>query len=124
MKPHSLTKSRGTGPALPLINAEWIARHGVYPKGTVLPETQVEHCPKRRVADFPKGFISPRLYEKALEHNQTLPSCCRHPENHKIKAKKSHPREPRPDIYIFYCTCGSKHRVMCVGMGDERPEWK
>ena len=123
MKPHSLVITRGVT-AKPQINAEWIARHGVYEKGTALPETAVEACPKRKVSDFPKGFIPPRLYERNLEQNQLLASCCRHPENHKIKAKKSHPREPRADIYIFYCECGRKHRVFCIGMGDERPEWK
>lgn len=123
MKPQSLVITKGVTPA-PAVNAEWVARHGVYPKGTVLPETAVEHCPKRRMSDFPKGFIPARLYEKALDHNQQIASCCRQSEKHKVKAKKSHPREPRADIYIFYCDCGRKHRVLCVGMGDERPEWK
>lgn len=122
MKPQSLTTITLRRPPVPV--PAFIQRHGHFPKGTVLPETFVECCPKRRVADFPKGFIPSRLYEKNLEQNQLLASCCRHPENHKIKAKKSHPDEKVADIYIFYCGCGKKHRVFCVGLEDTRPEWK
>ena len=98
-------------------------RHGCYPKGAVLPETLVPHCPRRKVSDFPKGFIPARLYERNLEQNQQLAQCCRHPENHEIEALKSHPDEPCADIYIFHCECGRKHRVFCVGAEDTRPEW-
>jgi hypothetical protein len=76
------------------------------------------------VADFPAGFLPPRLYEKNLEQNQLLASCCRHPENHEIEGFKSHPDEPVTDTYVFHCTCGRQHRVFCVGMEDTRPEWK
>ena len=99
-------------------------RHGMFPKGTVLPETQVPACPRVKVSDLPPGFIPPRLYEKNLEHNQLLPSCCRHPENHEIEAMRSHPEEQAPDIYVFHCTCGRKHRVFCVGRTDVRPAWE
>ncbi len=99
-------------------------RHGNFPKGTVLPKTQAPACPRVKVADLPAGFIPPRLYEKNLEHNQQLPSCCRHPENHEIEAMKSHPEEGAPDIYIFHCTCGRKHRVFCIGRTDTRPHWE
>lgn len=105
------------------VPAPFVKRHGHFPKGTVLPETLVPHCPKRKVADFPKGFIPPRLYERNLEQNQQLAQCCRHPENHEIEALKSHPDEPCADIYIFHCGCGRKHRVLCVGTGDVRPMW-
>lgn len=99
------------------------ARHGRFPKGTVLPETTVPACPKVKVADFPKDFIPTRYFE-ALEHNQKIPSCCRHPENHEFEAMKSHPDETIPDIYIFHCTCGRKHRRFCVGATDtDRPFW-
>lgn len=101
----------------------FVDRFGRFPKGTVLPETQVECCPKRRVADFPPGFLK-RNHIEALEQNQKIASCCRHPENHKVKAKKSHPDEKCADIYIFYCTCGRKHRFFCVGYEDVRPEWR
>ena len=96
-------------------------RHGPFPKGTVLPRTLVTACPKVRVADFPADFIPSRFIE-GLEQNQQIPSCCRHPENHEIEALKTHPDEPAPDVYIFHCTCGRKHRRMCVGNG-ERPFW-
>lgn len=106
-------------------------------------ETQVVCCPRRPVSSFPPGFIAPRLYEKNLEHNQLVASCCRHPENHEIEARKSRPEEPVPDIYVFYCSCGRAHRVFCVGAlkrvksigygqglvqhrheSDVRPEWQ
>jgi hypothetical protein len=102
----------------------FVERHGRFAKGTVLPATQAQQCPRRKVGDFPKGFIPPRLYERNLEQNQLLASCCRHPENHEIEAFKSHPAEPCADVYVFHCTCGRKHRVFCVGMEDVRPEWK
>jgi hypothetical protein len=98
-------------------------RYGRFPKGTVLPESQVPACPRVKVSDLPAGHI-PIKYIEALEHNQMLKSCCRHPENHDIEARKSHPDEKAPDIYIFWCDgCGRKHvRFMC-GMGDDRPLW-
>jgi hypothetical protein len=99
------------------------ARHGNVPKGTELPSTHVLACPKVRVADLPEDFV-PRKYFEALEHNQQISSCCRHPENHEIEAFKSHPDEQLPDIYILHCTCGRKHRRFCVGATDERPAWE
>lgn len=86
-------------------------------------DTTVPHSPRRKVADFPDGFLKQRHIE-ALEHNQKISSCCRHPENHDVEALKSHPDEGAPDIYIFHCTCGRSHRFFCVGMEDERPEWR
>lgn len=80
-------------------------------------------CPRRPVAKFPEGFI-PIKYIEALEQNQLISSCCRHPENHDIEALKSHPDEPSPDIYIFHCTCGKKHTRFIVGGGDVRPSWE
>ena len=67
--------------------------------------------------------LIPLKYLEALEQNQMLASCCRHPENHDIEAWKSRDEEVVPDIYIFHCTCGRKHRRFCVGGGDERPFW-
>jgi hypothetical protein len=98
------------------------ARHGKFEKGAVLPETQVQACPRVKVADLPEGFLPQRFFD-ALEQNQKIASCCRHPENHEIEALKSHPDEKAPDIYIFHCTCGRKHRRFCVGQTDERPSW-
>lgn len=63
----------------------------------------------------------PVKYLEALEHNQKISSCCRHPENHDISVWKSSPSEPVPDIYKFHCTCGRTHVRFCVGFGDERP---
>ena len=99
-------------------------RFGRFPKGTVLPETQIVASPKVAMADFPVGFIPKALYERNLEQNQLIAGCCRHPENHEIEARKSHPDEQVADIYHFHCTsCGKVHRVFCVGAGDVRPEW-
>lgn len=127
MKPHSLQTVQLQRPS----KAEQFkalgphaARHGRYPKGTVLPETQVPACPKVKVADLPEGFI-PLKYIEGLEHNQKIASCCRHPENHEIEARKSHPDEQAPDIYIFHCTCGKKHIRFLLGCVDDvpRPIW-
>lgn len=124
MKPHSLQKISAHRPA-PASPGPIFDRWGSYPKGTVLPESRVESCPRRKVADFPKGWLPSRLYEKNLEQNQLLASCCRHPENHEIEGYKSHPDEPVTDIYEFICTCGRRHRVFCIGFEyTDRPEWK
>jgi hypothetical protein len=128
MKPHSLESVQKTlPPAKQRFEAlgPIAARHGRYPKGTVLPETRVLACPRVKVAEFPDGFIPPKYFE-SMEHNQLLPTCCRHPENHEIEAHKSHPDEDAPDIYIFHCTCGRKHRRLMLGAIDDnpRPIWK
>ena len=121
MNPHSLKTARLIKE--PPSPGPHFDRHGAYPKGTVLPETMVPHSPRRRVADFPQGFLKTKWIER-LEQDQKIASCCRHPENHEIEACKSHPEEPAPDIYIMHCTCGRKHRFFCVGQVDERPEWR
>ncbi len=96
-------------------------RHGNVPKGTRLPSTHVLACARVKVTDLPAGHLPQRFIE-ALEHNQQIASCCRHPENHEVEALKSHPEEEAPDIYVFHCTCGRKHPRFCVGNGD-RPFW-
>jgi hypothetical protein len=98
-------------------------RWGNVPKGTVLPETLKQACPRVKVRDLPKGHLKKKHIE-SLEHNQLLKLCCRHPENHEVEALKSHPDELAPDIYIFHCNkCNNKHRFFCVGEADERPMW-
>lgn len=120
--PHSLSTT--TLQAGKIEPPAWVVRHGNnVPKGTILPETQVQHCPRRKVSEFPVGFLKTKWIE-GLEQNQLISSCCRHPENHEIEALKSHPDEPAADIYIFHCTCGKKHRIFCVGLDDVRPEWR
>lgn len=124
--PHSLATielTDGKTRAQRIIESGWAGRHGLYwEKGAVLPHTQVAACPRAKVADFPDGFLKKNHIE-ALEHNQKIGSCCRHPENHEVEALKSHPDEKAPDIYIFHCTCGRKHRFFCVGRTDVRPSW-
>lgn len=123
MQPHSLaTVSIGIVKTPAQRKAE-AGRHGRYPKGTVLPETITLACPRVKVADLPEGFLKQNHIDR-LEQNQTIASCCRHPENHDVEAFKSHPDEPAPNIYIFHCTCGRKHRFFCVGETDDRrPSW-
>lgn len=122
MKPHSLST----------ITLEWPQpqpqpmerRFGTYAKGAVLPETMVPHSPRRKVMDFPDGFIPARYFEP-MEHNQLTRHCCKQRENLEIESLKSHPEEPALDIYIFHCVdCGNKHRRLCVGLDDTRPEWR
>jgi hypothetical protein len=127
MTPHSLgtiSIENNKTPAQKALEAGWAARHGMHwAKGTVLPETQVPACPRVKVADLPEVFLK-KSHIEHLEQNQKINSCCRHPENHEIEARKSHPDEQAPDIYIFHCTCGRKHRFFCVGMTDDkRPTW-
>jgi hypothetical protein len=126
VKPHSLRTAiiNNKKPrAQVLAEAGWAGRHGLHwPKGTVLPETQVAACPRVKVTDLPEGHLKQKHIDH-LEQNQMIASCCRHPENHEVEARKSHPDEVAPDIYIFYCKCGRKHRFFCVGMTDERPAW-
>lgn len=119
--PHSLQTITLTAPQAPVSILE--KRHGKYAKGTALPETTVPHCPRRKVSEFPDGFLKPN-HIATLEQNQKIASCCRHPENHEVEALKSHPDEPAADIYVFHCTCGRKHRFFCVGKADVRPEWR
>lgn len=131
MTPHSLGKIALSNRKSPAQKAAELAalgpivqRHGLYPKGTVLPETQVPACPRVKVADLPEGFLKIKWIEQQ-EHNQLIASCCRHPENHEIEARKSHPDEKAPDIYIFHCQCGRRHIKFCLGAtDDERPVWE
>ena len=98
-------------------------RHGHFPKGTVLPETRVLACPRVKVADLPEGHLKQNHID-ALEQNQKISSCCRHPENHEVAAFRSHPDEFAPDSYEFYCTCGRTHRFFCANKTDhKRPSW-
>lgn len=60
---------------------------------------------------LPLGWI------EALEQNQQIKSCCRHPENHSIGAFYSSAKDEElgiPDIYILYCPCGCQHKRFCV----------
>ena len=79
-------------------------------------------CKRHPVAKL-KGLIPPK-YIEALEQNQMLRSCCRHPENHDIEAFKSRAEEAAPDIYIFHCRCGRQHRRFCIFGLREPPSGK
>lgn len=88
----------------------------------VRPETITPACPRYPVKKL-IGLL-PKKYLEGLEQNQQIASCCRHPENHEIEAFKSSPDQTAPDIYIFHCTCGKKHRRFCCSGGDVRPVWE
>lgn len=83
---------------------------------------QVVECPRIPVAKL--GDLIPTKFIEALEQNQKIESCCRHPENHDIEALKSSEAETVPDIYIFHCTCGRQHRRFMCGGNDIRPWWE
>lgn len=91
---------------------------------------QVEICPRVPVRALMNDAIKmlPVRYMEALEHNQLIKSCCRHPENHDIIAFKSHPDLDDPDIYQFICDqCGNVHtRFLCEGVAfsDIHDEFK
>jgi hypothetical protein len=91
-------------------------------------------CKRHPIAKLTKMLAIPVRYFEALEHNQQISSCCRHPENHELEAWYSCEDQRDkgvPDIYKFHCTCGKAHTRFCVG-GDhvdaqkysrfERPE--
>jgi len=80
-------------------------------------------CERVKVADCPARI--PARFTEALEQNQKIASCCRHPENHDIEALFSCDEDKAkgiPDIYVFHCTCGRKHARFMVG-GGKRPFW-
>jgi hypothetical protein len=89
---------------------------------TPRPFTLTLACKRYPVAKL-KDLI-PIKFLEALEQNQQIATCCRHPEEHDIEAFRSHPREYAPDIYVLHCKCGRKHRRFIVGGGDERPYWE
>ena len=70
------------------------------------------------------GAKLPLRYVEALEQNQQIASCCRHPENHEIEAWYSSDEDRDkgiPDIYVNFCTCGRKHVRFCVGGTPHHP---
>lgn len=87
--------------------------------GHIPPNTQHKlACPRKPVAEV--MYKLPVKYLEALEQNQKIASCCRHPENHHIEAWFSSPEVEAvgaPDIYKFFCTCGRVHVRFCIG-GD------
>lgn len=96
------------------------------------PRSHLPICKRVKVATI--QHMLPIRYIEALEQNQKISSCCRHPENHEIEALRSNDRQRAPDIYIFHCTCGRKHRRFCVGQSsialdgaviaeERRPVW-
>lgn len=133
MKPHSIATihvhQNKTLEQLKALSG-WAGRHGYivgrpcpWKKGDKLPETQVPSCPRVKVDKLPVGLLKQKWFER-LEQDQKLASCCRHPENHFVEARKSHKDEAAPDIYWFICDeCKRKHVFFCIGIDDVRPTW-
>jgi hypothetical protein len=80
--------------------------------------------------------ILPAKYITSLETNEGLALCCRAPRDHDIEAFYSSDADRDrgvPDIYVFHCGCGRKHRRFCVGGSagsgpnaplERRPFWE
>lgn len=66
--------------------------------------------------------VLPARYIESMEQNQLLKSCCRQAEEHEVEALQSRPDVKGPDLYVFHCKCGRKHRRLCVG-NKPRPVW-
>jgi hypothetical protein len=99
----------------------------------------VRACPRIKVAKVWDRI--PGHWIRQLEQNQLISTCCRHPEDHEIEAfyttlnwkknldpmgdpiKPDQPQGGVPDVYIFHCTCGRKHRRFLVGFGLPGPMW-
>src|SRR5687768_8316759 len=96
-------------------------------------------CKRVKVEEIAPGVLMagpvriPGKFAEALEQNQQIASCCRHPENHDFSAWYSSAADEAlglPDIYIFHCTCGRVHRRFMVGGSNPetrvgmRPFWE
>lgn len=93
--------------------------------GNLARDNHIIACPRVPVSKCP-ARIPPWMYERNLEQNQQIASCCRHPENHDIAAYYSSPEDQTkgvPDVYVFFCTCGREHPVFMVG-GSRDPVTK
>lgn len=120
---------------------QFLARAGYTPEAAQQVMDSWDHEKSRHTVACKRVKVSkvksllPIRYIEALEQNQKIASCCRHPENHEIEAWYSTPEWKDlhwdaerncgvPDIYIFHCTCGRKHRRVCMGKTDfDRPFW-
>ena len=115
---------------------DWLGPASDPLKAERLEEHKNHHLAFKRVpvADCPAKI--PTRWIEALEHNQKIPSCCRHPENHDIVSLYSSNDDKAkgvPDIYIFICKerhdlgkgriGEAHHRRFCVG-GGTRPGWE
>lgn len=96
-------------------------------------------CKRVKVEEVAPGVMMagpvriPQKFIEALEQNQQIASCCRHPENHDFSAWYSSAADQAlgvPDVYLFHCTCGRVHRRFMVGGSDParrigmRPFWE
>jgi len=81
----------------------------------------IRACPRVKLATL--GDLIPARFREALEQNQLIASCCRHPENHDIEAFRSKEEEKAPDIYILHCGCGRRHFRFMV-CDSVRPFWE
>ena len=93
--------------------------------------TATAACPKVKVKNpapdvwTAGGARLPLRWAEAMEQNQQIASCCRHPENHEISAWYSCDAERAkgtPDLYVFHCPCGRVHRRLCCGGNPMTPD--
>ncbi len=132
-------------PAWRVRDIAWINYHNGHdprPEGIRNPPEMHTHkmaCQRVKVSECPSKI--PTKWIEALEQNQQISSCCRHPENHDIMAfhspsaervfRPDDPSDPDvgrwitvPDIYMFICDgCQRIHRRPICG-GGERIAWE
>jgi len=68
----------------------------------------------------------PAKYLWAILGNEKLNKCCRKPENLTLELRKTQdlPEITFPDLYVFGCACGRKHRRFLASpgaYGDKKP---
>lgn len=117
-----------------MLSLEEKAERGIYSQaqvemlkrlGNLARDNHIVACKRVPVSKCPARIPS-WMYEKNLEHNQQVASCCRKPENHDIAAFYSSPEDQAkgvPDVYVFYCVCGREHAVFMLG-GSQNPVTK
>ncbi|MCC7304762.1 MAG: hypothetical protein IT558_00725 [Alphaproteobacteria bacterium] len=77
---------------------------------------QVVIVPQRSLLECLREIPAHYLY--AITNNQKLNECCREVENLSLEIRKTQdiPMD-EPDLYVFQCACGRKHRRMLVESG-------
>lgn len=64
-------------------------------------------------------MMIPAKFLWAVIGNEKLEPCCRKPENLTLELRKTQdlPEITFPDLYVFGCECGRKHRRMLANPG-------
>lgn len=71
-------------------------------------------------------MMIPAKFLWAIIGNKKLEDCCRQPENLTLELRKTQdlPEITYPDLYVFGCECGRKHRRMLCDPGSYGTEKK